>query len=99
MDAYLCDVLYDYNFELVSKVLEQLAQMPGLALRADRPAHQETLIKEGLDDPYCDVAIRAGHKDLARSDCGHAGEREWEKGRVGGWECVYARCTGARCAL
>ena len=99
MSAYLRDVFYDHNFKLVSKVLEQLAQMAGLALRADRPAHGEALVEEGFDDPYCNVAIRAGHKDLARRYCRHAGERQGEKRRVRDRECVYAQYAEARRAL
>ena len=65
MDAYLCDVLYDYNFELVSIGLEEGTNVGGFALGADRAPDREALVKERLHDPNCDVAVGSSNEDLS----------------------------------
>ena len=59
------DVGDDDDLELVAVGLEELAQVARLALRAHGASNGEACLEETLDDPDGDVAVRAGHKDLA----------------------------------
>ena len=63
--TYLRDVPDDDGLELVAMLLEELAQVPSLALRAHGAAHGEPCLEEGFDDPYSDVAVRACDEDLS----------------------------------
>ena len=53
------------DLELVSVGLEEGAEVRGLALCAHGAPYGEAGLQEQLDDPYGDVAVRAGDEDLS----------------------------------
>ena len=65
MATYLCNILYDDDLELVAMLLEELAQVPSLALRAHGASNGEACLEETLDDPDGDVAVRTGDEDFS----------------------------------
>ena len=77
--------LDDDYLELVAMLLEKLAQVPSLALRAHRASNGEACLKETLDDPDGDVAVRPSDEDLPGRDRWHA------ESLCGGFLC-WCRC-------